>query len=66
MKNEQHFTLEYISENPDGSANYKLDVSDDAAAMIMERGVIAILQDYIMQEQTRPKSKPEKKAKGLK
>lgn len=57
------FNLSYISDNPDGSANYKLDVSDDVANMLIERGVIAILQDYIDQEAKRPKSPAEKKAK---
>ena len=57
------FNLEYVSDNPDGSANYKLDVSDDVANMLIERGVVAILQDYIDQEKARTKSPAEKKAK---
>lgn len=63
MKDKLKFNLEYISDNPDGSANYKLDVSEDVTNMLIERGVIAILQDYIDQENARPKSPAEKKAK---
>jgi hypothetical protein len=63
VKDGQQFKLEYVSDNPDGSANYRIDYSDDVGAMLIERGVIAILQDYIAQEQARQKSPAEKKAK---
>ena len=67
MSNDKNFKLqlEFVSENPDGSANYRLDYSDDVRDLLIERGVIAILQDYIKQEEERPKSRQEKRLKAL-
>lgn len=45
------FELERISENPDGSVNCVVTMSDFVKGKLIERGVIAMLQDYINQEE---------------
>jgi hypothetical protein len=41
------FTMELKDYNPDGSGNFNIDMSEEVATMLIERGVIAILKDYI-------------------
>jgi hypothetical protein len=65
MKDDFRFTLEHVSDNPDGSGNFKADFSDDVAQILIQRGIQAILEDYIKQEANRPKSKQEKRLKQL-
>ena len=57
------FNLEFVSENPDGSANFKADFSDEVGQILIQRGVQAILEEYIQAEQDRPKSRQEKALK---
>jgi hypothetical protein len=58
-----NFKLEFVSENPDGSANFKADFSDEVGQILIQRGIQAILEDHIRQEENRPKSKQEKALK---
>jgi hypothetical protein len=39
--------MELKDYNPDGSGNFNIDMSEEVATMLIERGVIAILKDYI-------------------
>jgi len=57
------FTMEHVSDNPDGSANFKADFSDEVGQILIQRGIQAILEDHIRQEENRPKSKQEKALK---
>ena len=59
------FVIEHFSDNPDGSANFTARFSDEVAEILIQRGVQAILEDYIKQEAARPKSKQEKRFKQL-
>lgn len=44
------FVLEKITENPDGSADCVVHMSDFVKGKLIEKGVIAMLQEYINQE----------------
>jgi hypothetical protein len=44
------FTITKIKENPDGSAECTIDISDFVKGKLIEKGVIALLQEYIDQE----------------
>jgi len=39
-----------IKENPDGSANVDVKYDEEGMKLLIERGVISILEDYIKQE----------------
>ena len=39
-----------VKENPDGSANVDVKYDEEVMKLLIERGVIAILEDYIKQE----------------
>ena len=44
------FVLEKITENPDGSADCVVHMSDFVKGKLIEKGVIAMLQEYINQQ----------------
>jgi len=44
------FTITKIKENPDGSAECTIDISDFVKGKLIEKGVIALLTEYIDQE----------------
>ena len=44
------FKIEVIEEHEDGSATCKVDMDVEAMQALIERGVIAILTDYINQK----------------
>jgi len=39
-----------VKENPDGSANVDVKYDEEGMKLLIERGVISILEDYIKQE----------------
>lgn len=41
------FTLEFLEYNDEGGGVYSIDMSEKVAHALIERGVVAILQDYI-------------------
>ena len=45
------FTITKIKENPDGSAECTIDISDFVKGKLIEKGVIALLQEYMDQEE---------------
>jgi len=50
--NDIQFTMTYVSENDDGSANYNLDLNEFTTSKLVEIGVIALLKQHIEQEKT--------------
>jgi len=44
------FTLEKLTENPDGSVDCVVHMSDFVKGKLIEKGVIAMLQEYINQQ----------------
>lgn len=50
LEDDFSFVLEKITENPDGSVDCVVHMSDFVKGKLIERGVIVILQEYINQE----------------
>lgn len=50
MRDNFSFGLQVVKENPDGSADCIVNMSDAVRDILVERGIIAILQDYINQQ----------------
>ena len=44
------FTIEFLEYNEKGGGVYSIDMSDGVAHALIERGVVAILQDYIKEK----------------
>lgn len=44
------FSLEMTEEHEDGSATFKLDADKETIEALVERGVIALLTDYLNQQ----------------
>lgn len=45
-----NITLKVISENPDGSANAKVDYDDEGLEFLVQEGTTAIIKQYIAQQ----------------
>jgi hypothetical protein len=45
-----------VKENPDGSADIEVKYDKEGLRLLIERGVIAILEDYIKEKQHEPQS----------
>jgi hypothetical protein len=45
-----------VKENPDGSANVEVRYDKEGMHLLIERGVIAILEDYIKEKKDEPQS----------
>ena len=49
-----HFQMSYVKDNPDGSADYSLDMNEYTQAKLIEIGVIALLKEHIAQKKKQP------------
>ena len=59
------FTLEFLEYDDDGGGIYKIDMSEQLAHALIERGVVAILQDYITQKGYPPELPDDKQTKEV-
>jgi hypothetical protein len=51
MRNEMHIKLINVTENPDGSGNVDVKYDKEGMELLIERGVLAILEDFIKQKE---------------